>query len=89
MENISSLIKEAKPMYFARKRRNNRIKACLSVFLCVGMFGLLYPQQRVENSTEYSVYLFSYDEQQISVTENGSVIEDMGLPVDELGLLMV
>ena len=29
MDDISALIKEAKPLYFARKKRNNRIKAAL------------------------------------------------------------
>ncbi|MFV0626579.1 MAG: hypothetical protein ACK5N8_04445 [Alphaproteobacteria bacterium] len=89
MDNISSLIKEAKPIYFARKKRNNRIKTSLSVFLCVGMLSLFYPQNHKNTSTiEYSFYSTSFEEQ-ISLTENGSVIEDMGLPVDDFGLLMV
>ena len=88
MDNISSLIKEAKPMYFARKKRNNRIKASLSVFLCVGMLSLFYPQSKGVSTFEYSLYPSSFEEQ-ISLTEKGSIIEDMGLPVDEFGLLMV
>ncbi|MDD4556195.1 MAG: hypothetical protein PHE89_02550 [Alphaproteobacteria bacterium] len=88
MDNLSKILKEAKPIYFARKRRNNRIKASLSVFLCVGMLSLFYPQSKNATSFEYSLYSTSFDEQ-VYLTETGSVIEDMGLPIDDFGLLMV
>ena len=31
MDDISDLLKEAKPLYFARKRRRNQIKATLGM----------------------------------------------------------
>ena len=82
MEDISALIREARPLYFSRKRRNNRIKAGLAVIACTMMISLFYPRS----------YTYGYTDEwseAIYMTENGSVIEDMGLPVDEYGLLMV
>lgn len=82
MENISALIREARPLYFSRKRRNNRIKVGLAVIACTAMISLFYPRN----------YTYSYTDEwteTIHMTENGSIIEDMGLPVDEYGLLKV
>jgi len=85
MDNISDLLREAKPLYFARKRRNNRIKATLGMLVCAVMMGSLWPQK-------YGSYVMLPDEafeNQVAQIEEGSVIEDMGLPVDDFGLLMV
>lgn len=81
MDDISKLIKEAKPLYFARKKRNNRIKAALCGLVLIFALGSFYPQS----------YHFDYDnlDNEIYTAENGSVIEDLGLPTDEYGLLMV
>lgn len=81
MEDISALIKEAKPLYFARKRRNRIIKGAMGVIACFFLINisLLKPQEELYDSWT----------QQLYITESGSVIEDMGLPVDEYGLLMV
>ena len=81
MDNISQLIKEAKPLYFARKKRRRQIKSGLAVIAVVLGLSWFYPQNTV----------FYYDDldSEIYQTVNGSVIEDMGLPVDDLGLLMV
>ena len=79
-----ALLKEAKPLYFARKRRNNRIKAFAGVFALVLMFGGLYPRDYV-----YTEYNFGDLGREIYLTETGSVIEELGLPTDEFGLLMV
>ena len=83
MDDISLLIKEAKPLYFARKRRNNRIKVTLAMLVCTAMIGLFVPKQQVP--FECQDYWYSI----ISTTENGSVIADLGLPTDEFGLLDV
>lgn len=80
MENISNLLKEAKPMYFARKRRNNIIKTTLSMLVCVVMLGIYMPGNR---TNFYDLY------ENIDKIQTGSVLEDMGFPVDEYGLLMV
>ena len=84
MDDISALLKEAKPLYFARKRRNNRIKAFAGVFALVLMFGGLYPRDYV-----YTEYNFGDLGREIYLTETESVIEELGLPTDEFGLLMV
>ncbi len=82
MEDISALIKEAKPLYFARKRRR-RIGTGLLAMLVV-LVGLRLPKYNAEPEVLYDLWTT-----QIYITESGSVIEDMGLPVDEYGLLMV
>lgn len=87
MEDISKLLKEAKPMYFARKRRNNRIKAVVCMLVCVWGLSTFYPQKYNYDWNAYSGYDLISSE--VSMTETGSVIEEMGLPTDEYGLLMV
>ncbi len=85
MSDISELLKEAKPLYFERKRRRNQIKATLAMLVCVVMMSSLWPQK-------YESYTFLPDaefESKVAQIENGSVIEDLGLPVDEYGLLVV
>lgn len=79
MENISNLLKEAKPLYFARKRRKNRIKTVLGMLVCVLMLGMFYPKNQVYYDVDGELYQMA----------TGSVISDMGLPTDEYGLLMV
>lgn len=80
MEDISQLIKEAKPLYFARKKRRRQIKTSLAVLTVVLGLGWFYPRSA-------EIY---YDlDSEVYQTVNGSVIEDMGLPVDDFGLLMV
>lgn len=86
MEDISSLIKEAKPLYFARKKRNNRVKATLAMLVCVVMVGMFSSKDNNSYSFDYDYYLLGTE---VSYSDNGSVIEDMGLPTDEYGLLMV
>ena len=81
-DDISRLIKEAKPLYFARKRRNRVIKTTLATIICV---------LGIQMYSSSSNYMYDYDglSEEIYLTENGSIIEDMGLPVDEYGLLEV
>ncbi len=82
MDDISALIKEAKPLYFARKRRNNFIKCGVAVLFCAVMVNIF-------TTTSYT-YVFN-DEwaQAVDSAAQGSVIADMGLPTDDYGLLMV
>lgn len=81
-DDISKLLKEAKPLYFARKRRNRNLKSAAAMLLCVLTLQMFYPKSDV-------VYGYYTLENEIYLTENGSVIEDMGLPTDEYGLLKV
>ncbi len=89
MDDISKLLQEAKPLYFARKKRNNRIKTTLLMLVLV--IGINF--MRIEQKTNYNEYstlaLISMLEQQISIVEEQSTIKDLGLPVDDYGLLMV
>lgn len=87
MDDVSKLLQEAKPLYFARKRRNRQIKytLCTLVLLAgIGSFNFTAP------TTSYSEEFWPLGwEQQISSTEPASIIEEMGLPVDDFGLLMI
>ena len=89
MDDISKLLQEAKPLYFARKKRNNRIKAvlCMTIF-AVGLNFAVSSHQPFYEGYENNV-LVSMLEQQTSLNEQESVIEEMGLPVDDFGLLMI
>lgn len=82
MEEISMLIKEAKPLYFARKKRNRIIKTALAS-ICLLWVGIL-----TYNPVNEHPYTYYWDSE-FSVSDNVSVIEDMGLPTDEYGLLMI
>lgn len=86
MDEISKLLKEAKPLYFARKKRNERIKTTFAMLICVLMLGWFYPKT---DNLEYN-YDYLLTGMEVSVSDNsGSVIEEMGLPTDEFGLLLV
>lgn len=83
MDDISDLLKEAKPLYFRRKRIKNLTKAAgvlsIAAFLALGTF------QRADN------YVYDFDNMSstISLLQNGSTIEDLGLPTDEYGFLRI
>ena len=83
MEDISTLIKEAKPLYFKRKRLHNQIKAFALMFVCVVGLSLVYPKDFTHT------YDFDNLDNELNLTQTGSVIEDLGLPTDEYGLLRV
>lgn len=83
MEDISKILREARPLYFARKRRRRIMVASASL---AAVFAIIFNVVFVSSSNEPLYDLWS---EEIYMTENGSVIEDMGLPVDEYGLLMV
>ena len=83
MDDISDLLKEAKPLYFRRKRIRNLTKAAgvlsIAAFLALGTF------QRADN------YVYDFDNMSstISMLQNGSAIEDLGLSTDEYGFLRI
>lgn len=86
MDEISQLIREAKPLYKARKRRNNILKSGLAVLVCVISFSWFYEGQDQRAEWDYSIYFYGSE---YSVSENTSIIEEMGLPTDDYGLLVV
>ena len=83
MDDISDLLKEAKPLYFLRKRIRNLTKAAgvlsIAAFLAMGAF------QREDT------YVYDFDNMSstISMLQDGSAIEDLGLPTDEYGFLRI
>lgn len=78
MTDISALLKEAKPLYQAKKRQRKRIQACLLILFCLGGFSFFNHPATIDlNDDEF--YL----------TDTGGVIEEMGLPTDDYGLLKV
>lgn len=82
MQDISDLIKEARPMYMARKRRRKVIKTTFATIVCLFAFSWFMPNY-YQPYNEYDSWA-----SEIAYIENGSVVADMGLPVDEYGLLM-
>lgn len=87
MDDISKLLKEAKPLYFSRKRRNNQIKSGLALVVCAAFLGIFYSQSATYS--DESVYGYYFYGTEYNLSDNESVIEKMGLPTDEYGLLMV
>jgi len=84
MDRLDELLSEAKPYYKTRKR-NRRLMAIgstLGAFIMV--CGLSLQNFRQTQSPIYDLWI-----DEVYQAENGSVIEDLGLPVDEYGLLKV
>lgn len=82
MEDISKLIREARPLYFERRKRRRAMAFCTAIAICVLAVNLNLNWHAP--ATFYDVWT-----EQIYVTENGSPIEELGLPVDEYGFLLV
>ena len=89
MNDISKLLQEAKPLYFARKKRNNRIKAVVCMLVLTAGINFAISQKSAVFGEYGTETLLSMLENQIVSVEQDSVIKDMGLPVDDFGLLMV
>lgn len=91
MSDISDILKEAKPLYFARKRRNRQILMMLPFAVCFTAAGAFYVNEDINRRAEETNALYAslYDsgrfEEMFSAV--GGVIEEMGLPVDNFGLL--
>ncbi|MBR2299280.1 MAG: hypothetical protein IJ870_01740 [Alphaproteobacteria bacterium] len=84
MQNITDLLQEAKPLYKTRKRN----RKLLAVGSTLGVFFLTIGLSfNLTRQTKTPIYDFWGDE--IEWVQNGSAIEDMGLPVDSNGLLWI
>ena len=84
MERIDELLRTAKPLYLRRKR-NRRIAAATST-LGAFCFVLALGFQSLKQS---STPIYDCWTDEIYQAQNGSVIEDMGLPTDEYGLFWI
>ena len=83
MQDISDLIKEAKPLYHARKRRNNIIKSSFVGMSCLFLVVFGYPKQYPTDDFYYLDLNYTYE------TNSETYVESLGLPVDDYGLLLV
>lgn len=84
MDRIDELLSEAKPYYKARKRNRRLMGVCSTLGAFVLVCGLSLSTFHQTQSPIYDLWI-----DEIYQAENGSVIEDMGLPTDEYGLLKV
>ena len=82
MQDISTLIQEAKPLYLARKKRRRQMKICATLMLCAGLFLTSFWPHTPQNET--FIWQSAYGE-----VETASYVENYGLPVDDYGLLLV
>lgn len=82
MNDISTLLREAKPLYFKRKRQRRQLKSFAAAMLCVCAVSVFSYRFGPEDSY-YNI------EEELYLTENGGFVEDMGLPTDDFGLLKV
>ncbi len=88
MDDISKLLQEAKPLYFARKKRRRRITAVFGMLLVATGLSLTGLQTPESENIYWAEAMLTAADSQITVAQQESLIEDMGLPVDEFGLLM-
>ena len=91
MTQISELLKEAKPLYFKRKRQRRMIKnaiATCSMCLVLGVlsFNVYQPKVVLSNS---EVYSYLYDEDSYEEDFNLMAMSESIFPVDEYGLIQV
>ena len=76
MLSVSSLIKEAKPYYFAQKAKLQKLKIACAMFL------VLFA------GTSFGILNYNYDIID-NLTYKDMTIEDMGFPTDDYGFIMV
>ena len=79
MDKISELLQEAKPLYFKRKKRNEMIKKTALVvmpFLFISLAIIPFAINYSGGNTDY-------------YTSSTSIVEQMGFPTDDYGLLKV
>lgn len=77
MDKVSNLLKEVKPYYIAKRRNTAKLKiacAMLTIILCTATLGVVNFNTDVSDIIKYG---------------NTLSAEDLGLPVDAYGLLMV
>ena len=83
MQDVSDLIKEAKPLYHKRKKQRRIIKSALAGVACLFLVFVNMPSFYIGDDF-YNPYIdMEYDNYQESYVEN------LGLPVDDYGLLLV
>ena len=85
--DISNLIKEAKPLYFKRKRRRRMIKnISVGVVSCL-MLGVFMMQSPTPTVTNQDFYTYLYDEEAYNQDFYLLTEADMLLPRDEYEMM--
>ena len=78
MDKISELLQEAKPLYIQRKKRRETIKKVMIVFVPIIFCVMAILPFVINNNDENNYY-----------TSSTSIVEQMGFPTDDYGLLKV
>ena len=79
MNKLSELLQEARPLYFEQKKRKENIKKSLFVILPILFLAMaVVPFTYNSNNEEANYY-----------TSSTSIVEQMGFPTDDYGLLKV
>ena len=94
MTDISTLLQEAKPLYFKRKKRRKQIKVVSAICACVLfvniMTGLYHNEQNTDNVALDTFYAYLYEPSSLyDETDNYVTDEDSVFPTDEYGLITV
>ena len=85
--DISNLIKEAKPLYFKRKRRRRMIKnISVGVVSCL-MMGVFMMQSLTPTVTNQDFYTYLYDDEVYNQDFYLLTEADMLLPMDEYEMM--
>ncbi len=85
--DISNLIKEAKPLYFKRKRRRQMIKnISVGVVSCL-MMGVFMMQSLTSVVTNQDFYTYLYDDEVYNQDFYLLTEADMLLPMDEYEMM--
>jgi len=77
MDNISELLKEAKPLYLERKKHQALNKVAIGIMLPILFGAMIFIGGNI------------YSQREFSLLSSSSVLSEMGLPTDEYGLLKV
>lgn len=91
MENISTLIQEAKPLYFTRKKRRHRLKLAASVLGCFLLAQTAFIiHSRISVDDLDGLYTYLYDNTAFEKSfAFATIASDSAMPLDEYGLLAV
>ena len=94
MTDISTLLQEAKPLYFKRKKKRKQIKIVSAICACVLfvnlMQGVNYGRQQTYNTELDTFYAYLYEPTSFyNETDDYVDNEDSVFPVDEYGLITV
>ena len=78
MDKISELLQEAKPLYFERKKRKEFVKKSMFLVIPILFLSLTIIPFSTNLKNENTYY-----------TSSTSIVEQMGFPTDDYGLLKV